>query len=142
MKTYVAKDKDIKRKIYLVDADGQVLGRLAARVASILRGKHKPIYTPHIDTGDQVIIINAANVTVTGRKRKEKIYTRFSGYPGGLKRIVFEDLMKKKPTEAVMHAVKGMLPKGPLGRKMLTKLRVYSNSSHKHQAQKPEILKI
>ncbi len=140
MKTYMAKAESLERKWYVVDADGMVLGRLASQVAAILRGKNKPIYTPHVDTGDHVIILNADKVILTGKKLDQKKYYHHSGYPGGLKEITYRSLMKNKPEFAVYEAVRRMLPKGPLGRSMLTKLRVYRGTAHKHQAQKPETL--
>ena len=139
MKSYIAKPQEVERKWYVLDAEGKTLGRLASEAASILRGKKKPIYTPHVDTGDHVIIINAEKIEVTGKKRKEKIYKRHTGYPGGLKEITFEKLLARKPEEILRHAVKGMLPKGPLGREMAKKLKIYAGPEHKHEAQKPEI---
>ncbi|MBO4991015.1 MAG: 50S ribosomal protein L13 [Firmicutes bacterium] len=139
MKSYIAKPQEVERKWYVLDAEGKTLGRLASEAASILRGKKKPIYTPHVDTGDYVIIINAEKIEVTGKKRKEKIYKRHTGYPGGLKEITFEKLLARKPEEILRHAVKGMLPKGPLGREMAKKLKIYAGPEHKHEAQKPEI---
>ncbi|MCR4600116.1 MAG: 50S ribosomal protein L13 [Clostridia bacterium] len=138
--TYIAKPSEVERKWYVVDAEGQTLGRLASEIASVLRGKNKPIYTPHIDTGDYVIVINAEKVAVTGKKRKEKIYKRHTGYPGGLREMTFEKLQERKPDEIIRHAVKGMLPKGPLGRQMYKKLKVYAGPEHDHAAQKPEKL--
>ena len=132
MKSYIAKPQEVERKWYVLDAEGKTLGRLATEAASILRGKRKPIYTPHVDTGDYVIVINAEKIEVTGKKRKEKIYKRHTGYPGGLREITFEKLQAKKPDEIIRHAVKGMLPKGPLGR------QVYAGPEHNHAAQKPE----
>ncbi len=142
MKSFVQKPQDLDRKWFLVDAEGKTLGRLATEVATVLRGKHKPTYTPHIDCGDYVIIINAEKVEVTGKKRKEKIYKRHTGYPGGLRETTFEKLQMKKPEEIIRHAVKGMLPKGKLGRQMFKKLKVYAGSTHEHNAQKPEIMEI
>ena len=139
MKSFVAKPHEIERKWYLIDAEGRTLGRLATEAASILRGKKKPIFTPFIDTGDYVIIINAAKVEVTGKKRKEKIYKRYTGYPGGLREISFDKLIAKRPDEIIRHAVKGMMPKGKLGRQMFKKLRVYPGPEHKHSAQTPEV---
>ncbi len=139
MKSYIAKPQEVERKWYVLDAEGKTLGRLASEAASILRGKKKPIYTPHVDTGDYVIIVNAEKIEVTGKKRKEKIYKRHTGYPGGLKEITFEKLLEKNPEEILRHAVKGMLPKGPLGREMAKKLKVYAGPDHKHVAQKPEV---
>ncbi|MBR2736928.1 MAG: 50S ribosomal protein L13 [Firmicutes bacterium] len=137
--TYMAKPQDIERKWYVIDAEGKTLGRLASEAASILRGKNKPVFTPHIDTGDYVIIINAEKVQVTGKKRKEKIYKRHTGYPGGLREITFEKLQAKAPEEIIRHAVKGMMPNGKLGRQMFKKLKVYAGPEHRHAAQKPEI---
>lgn len=138
MKTYIPKQKEIKQKWFLIDANGKVLGRLAAKVAAIIRGKYKSIFTPHMDTGDNVIIVNAAGVRTTGRKLKEKLYTRYSGYPSGLKTRTLEEMMKTKPCEVIVHAVKGMLPKGPLGNKLIKKLKVYAGQEHPHAAQCPE----
>jgi len=139
MKSYIAKPQEVERKWYVIDAEGKTLGRLATEAASILRGKRKPIYTPHVDTGDYVIIINAEKIEVTGKKRKEKIYKRHTGYPGGLREITFEKLQAKNPEEIIRHAVKGMMPKGPLGRQMYKKLKVYAGAEHNHAAQKPEV---
>ncbi|MDR0854312.1 MAG: 50S ribosomal protein L13 [Clostridiales Family XIII bacterium] len=139
MSSYIAKPQEVEKKWYVIDAEGQTLGRLASEVASILRGKRKPIYTPHIDTGDYVIIINAEKIEVTGKKRKDKIYKRHTGYPGGLREITFEKLQAKHPEEIIRHAVKGMMPKGPLGRQMFKKLKVYAGPEHDHAAQKPEV---
>ncbi|MDR0569686.1 MAG: 50S ribosomal protein L13 [Clostridiales Family XIII bacterium] len=138
MKSYVAKPHEIQRKWYVMDAEGQTLGRLASEAASILRGKKKPIFTPFIDTGDYVIVVNAEKVEVTGKKRKEKIYRRYTGYPGGLREITFDKLIAKKPEEIIRHAIKGMMPNGKLGRAMFKKLKVYAGPEHKHVAQKPE----
>ena len=138
MKSYIAKPQEVERKWYVVDADGQTLGRLASEVAAILRGKKKPTYTSHVDTGDYVIVINAEKINVTGKKRKEKIYKRHTGYPGGLREITFEKLQAKNPEEIIRHAVKGMMPKGVLGRQMYKKLKVYAGPEHNHIAQKPE----
>ena len=140
MKSYMAKAETMERKWYIVDAEGMVLGRLASQVAAILRGKHKPIYTPHVDCGDHVIIINADKVVLTGKKLDEKLYRHHSGYPGGLKEVKYRDLMAKKPEFAVYEAIRCMMPKGPLGRQMLTKVRIYRGAEHKHAAQKPEVL--
>lgn len=139
MKTYMAKPLEIERKWYVIDASGQTLGRLASEVASILRGKHKPTYTPHVDTGDFVIVINADKIVLSGNKLDQKMYRRHSGYPGGLKEMTYRNLLAKKPEKAIEIAVKGMLPKNRLGRKMFTKLKVYRGSEHPHQAQKPEV---
>ena len=138
MKSFIAKPAEVERKWYVVDAEGKTLGRLASEVASILRGKKKPTYTPHVDCGDYVIVINAEKVEVTGKKRKEKIYKRHTGQPGGLREITFEKLQAKKPEEIIRHAVKGMLPDGKLGRQMFKKLKVYAGPEHAHAAQKPE----
>jgi large subunit ribosomal protein L13 len=140
MKTFSAKKDDIHRHWYLVNAEGKVLGRLASQVAAILRGKHKPIYTPHTDTGDHVIVINAQKVRLTGNKRQEKFYARHSGYPGGFKSIIAEKLLAQKPERVFEIAVKGMLPKNKLGRAMFKKLKVYGGPNHPHQAQQPEPL--
>jgi large subunit ribosomal protein L13 len=140
--SFIAKPHEVERKWYVIDAEGQTLGRLATEIASILRGKKKPIYTPHVDTGDYVIVINAEKVEVTGKKRKEKIYKRHTGYPGGLREITFEKLIVRHPEEIVRHAVKGMMPKGRLGRQMYKKLKVYAGPEHKHTAQKPEALEL
>lgn len=142
MKTYMANSNTVERKWYVVDAKGKTLGRLSSEIAKILRGKHKPTYTPHVDTGDFVIVINAEQITVSGNKSEQKLYRSHSNYPGGLKEITFEQLMDKKPTEAIMIAVKGMLPKNSLGRQMLTKLKIYAGSAHNHEAQKPELLEL
>ena len=142
MKSYMAKAETMERKWYIVDAEGMVLGRLASQVAAILRGKHKPIYTPHVDCGDHVIIINADKVVLTGKKLDDKIYRHHSGYPGGLKEVKYRDLMAKKPEFAVYEAIRLMMPKGPLGRQMLTKVRIYRGSEHKQAAQKPEVLEL
>ena len=140
MKTYMAKGETVERKWYVVDADGMVLGRLASQVAAILRGKHKPIYTPHCDTGDHVIIINAGKVTMTGHKLDQKMYRHHTGYPGGLKETSYRDLLSKKPEFAVYEAIRHMMPKGPLGRQMLKKVRIYAGPEHKNAAQMPETL--
>ena len=141
-KTYVAKKSNVIRQWYLVDVQGKILGRVASKIAGILRGKHKSIYTPYIDTGDGVIIINAAKITVTGRKLKDKLYRRYSGYPGGLKEVTLEEMLDKKPCEVLRLAVKRMLSDGPLGRDMLKKLRIYSDDRHPHKSQKPIILEV
>lgn len=142
MKTFMAKAEDVKRKWYVVDAEGKPLGRLASEVAKILRGKHKPTYTPHVDTGDYVIVLNADKVVLTGKKLEQKYYRHHSGYPGGLKEIKYKQFLAEKPEKAVEIAVKGMLPKNSLGRAMFKKLRVYRGSEHEHQAQKPEKLEL
>lgn len=142
MSTYVAKLADIQKKWYVIDADGLVLGRLASEVAKILRGKNKPEYTPFLDTGDYVIVVNAAKVVLTGKKLDQKLYRYHTQYPGGLKEIKYRDMMQKKPEKAVELAVRGMLPKNALGRAMFKKLKVYAGPEHEHAAQKPEILKL
>jgi len=142
MKTYMAKANEVKRKWYVVDAEGKVLGRLASEVAKILRGKHKPDYTPHVDTGDFVIILNADKVVLTGNKLDQKMHRYHTGYPGGLKEIKYRKFLAEKPERAVELAIKGMLPKNSLGRAMFRKLKVYRGSEHNHQAQKPEKLEI
>jgi large subunit ribosomal protein L13 len=139
-KTYSAKKEEIKRKWYLIDAKGKVLGKVAVRAATILRGKHKPIYTPHIDTGDYVIVINASQVVLTGKKLEQKYYRRHSGYPGGLKSIRYDRLLKEKPEKVIELAVKGMLPKTKLGRAMFKKLRVYKGSEHSHHEVIPIVI--
>jgi len=141
-KTYSTKPSDIERQWFVVDAEGRTLGRLATRVATILKGKHKPIYAPHMDVGDFVVVVNAEKIHVTGRKMDQKIYYRHSGYPGGLSKITLRDQLVRHPTRAVELAVRGMLPKNRLGRKMLRKLRVYAGPEHPHAAQKPEALEI
>lgn len=142
MKSYMAKPGSVERKWYLVDADGMVFGRLASQVASILRGKTKPEFTPHVDTGDYVVIINAEKAVFTGDKLQQKVYRRHSGYVGSMKETTYEHLMQKKPEFAMYEAVRRMLPKNKLGREMLKKLRVYKGSEHDHAAQKPELLKL
>jgi large subunit ribosomal protein L13 len=138
--TFSPKSTDIKRAWHVVDAEDAVLGRLATEVARVLRGKHKPIFAPHVDTGDHVIVVNAAKVVMTANKAEDKILYRHSGYPGGLRRDNYRDLLEKHPDEVVRRAVKGMLPKGPLGRQMLRKLKVYSGPEHPHAAQSPSPL--
>ena len=140
MKTYVASPEKIERKWYVVDAEGCTLGRLSSEIAKVLRGKNKPIFTPHIDTGDYVIVINAEKIAVTGKKLDQKIYYHHSDYVGGMKETTLREKLAKKPESVIELAVKGMLPKGPLGRQMLTKLHVYAGAEHKHEAQKPEVL--
>lgn len=142
MKTYMAKAENLERKWFVIDAAGKPLGRVASRAAAILRGKHKPIYTPHVDTGDNVIIVNAGKAVLTGNKLSDKSYYRHTGHPGGIKEVKYSDLMQKKPEFALEKAVKGMLPKNSLGRKMFKKLKVYAGPEHNHQAQKPEKLDI
>jgi len=142
MKTYVEKKENVKKKWYLIDAKDRVLGRVASRVASVLRGKHKPGYTPHVDMGDNVIVINADRIRVTGLKTQKKIYYHHSGYPGGLKQTVYKEIIKKDPTFPLKNAVKGMLPHTRLGRKQLRHLKIYTGESHPHEAQKPEKLDV
>lgn len=142
MKTFMAKAEEVQRKWYVVDATGKPLGRLASEVASILRGKNKPTYTPHVDTGDHVIVINAEKIVLTGNKLNNKIYRHHSGWPGGLKEMKYSQLMAKSPEKVIELAVKGMLPHNSLGRKMFRKLKVYRGPEHEHQAQKPEVLEI
>lgn len=138
-KTFIANPKKIKRIWHLIDARGKILGRIATKAASILCGKHKPIFTPHLDCGDYVIVINAKDIKVTGKKMKQKLYKRYSGYPSGLKQRTLEEMLKTRPTEAIKYAIKGMLPRGPLGRDIYKKLKVYAGSEHRHLAQKPKV---
>jgi large subunit ribosomal protein L13 len=138
----MANAQTVERKWYLVDAEGMTLGRLASQVAAVLRGKNKPIFTPHCDTGDHVIVINADKVVLSGKKLDQKKYYHHSGYPGGLKETPYRRLLAEKPEFAVKHAIVGMLPKGPLGRQMAKKLRVYAGTEHEHTAQKPEVLEL
>ncbi len=140
MTTFSAKPAEVQHSWFIIDADNQTLGRLSSKVASYLRGKHKPIYTPHVDTGDYVVVINAEKIRVTGKKTQDKLYHRHSGFPGGLKSVTFEKQMAKKPTAAIEIAIKGMLPKNPLGRQMLRKLKVYTGVDHPHTAQQPVVL--
>ncbi len=140
MKTFMASPSTIERKWYVVDATGYTLGRLASEVAKVLRGKNKPTYTPSMDTGDYVIVVNAEKISVTGKKLDQKIYYNYSGWIGGLKETTLREMLAKHPERVIEHAVKGMLPKGPLGREMYTKLHVYVGPEHKHVAQKPEVL--
>jgi large subunit ribosomal protein L13 len=142
MDTYFPKEQELIKKWYVVDAADAVLGRLSAKVAAILRGKHKPIFTPHTDTGDFVVVVNAERVTLTGNKLDQKTYQRYSGYPGGLKVLNARTLLAKKPEEVIRLSVRGMLPKNALGRKMLKKLKVYRGSEHPHKAQLPENLEL
>ena len=142
MKTVFAKKNEVERKWHLIDADGLILGRLATKVADVLRGKDKPVFTPNVDTGDFVVIINASKVRLTGKKLKQKIYYRHSGFPGGIKETLALEMLKKAPERMIILAVKGMLPKTHLGRAQLTKLKVYAGSTHPHNAQTPEILTI
>lgn len=142
MKTFMASPATIDRKWYVVDAEGKTLGRLASEVAKVLRGKNKPIFTPHIDTGDYVIVVNAEKIKVTGKKLDQKIYYNHSDYVGGMRETTLRELMAKKPEKVIELAVKGMLPKGPLGRAMIKKLHVYAGPEHNHAAQKPEVLEL
>lgn len=142
MKTFSAKPETVKRDWYVVDADGKTLGRLATEIARRLRGKHKPVYTPHVDTGDYIVVINAEKITVTGRKATDKMYYHHTGFPGGIKEISFNKLIDKKPEMVIEKAVKGMLPKNPLGRAMYRKLKVYAGPEHQHTAQQPQVLDI
>jgi large subunit ribosomal protein L13 len=142
MKTYSTKAEEIKHGWYLVDAQGKVLGRLATQIAARLRGKHKPEFTPHADTGDFIVVVNAAKIRVTGRKAERKTYYRHTNYPGGIRQTNFADLQAKHPTRALEHAVKGMLPKGPLGYAMFRKLKIYASDKHPHAAQQPQTLEI
>lgn len=142
MKTFTAKPATVKRAWYVVDADGKTLGRLATKLAHRLRGKHKVEYTPHVDGGDYIIVLNADKVSVTGKKRTDKVYYRYTGYVGGIKQATFSEMIARHPERVIQVAVKGMLPKGPLGRAMFRKLKVYSGTEHNHAAQKPQILNI
>ncbi|HGJ5855786.1 50S ribosomal protein L13 [Arsenophonus nasoniae] len=142
MKTFTAKPETVKRDWYVVDADGKTLGRLATEIARRLRGKHKAEYTPHVDTGDYIIVVNAEKVAVTGNKREDKIYYRHTGYIGGIKQATFEEMIARHPERVIEIAVKGMLPKGPLGRAMYRKMKVYAGSDHNHAAQQPQVLDI
>ncbi|MCI7026595.1 MAG: 50S ribosomal protein L13 [Clostridiales bacterium] len=140
MSSYIAKPETVERKWYVIDADGVVLGRLASQVALMLRGKHKPTFTPHVDTGDYIIVVNTDKIAMTGRKLDQKIYYHHSGYPGGLKETKYRDLLANKSEFALRKAVRGMLPKGPLGNKMFKKLKVYAGAEHPHAAQQPEVI--
>lgn len=142
MKTFTAKPETVKRDWYVVDADGKTLGRLATEIARRLRGKHKAEYTPHVDTGDYIIVVNAKKVAVTGNKREDKIYYRHTGYIGGIKKATFEEMIARHPERVIEIAVKGMLPKGPLGRAMYRKMKVYAGSDHNNAAQQPQVLDI
>ena len=142
MKSFMASPATIERKWYVIDAQGQTLGRLSSEIAKILRGKNKPTFTPFIDTGDNVIVINAEKIKVTGKKMDQKIYYKHSDYPGGMRETTLKEMLDKKPTDVITLAVKGMLPKGPLGRTMIEKLHVYAGAEHPHAAQKPEALEI
>ncbi|MGC9975886.1 MAG: 50S ribosomal protein L13 [Syntrophales bacterium] len=142
MKTYNAKKEDITRNWYVIDAEGQILGRIASEVARRLRGKHKPVYTPYMDAGDFVIVVNAGKVSLTGKKLSEKVYYHYSGYPGGLKKTYAGKLLNDSPERVLVSAVKGMLPKNSLGRKMLKKLKVYVDNDHPHEAQCPQVIEL
>jgi len=142
MRTFMAKKENVQRNWYLVDAENKVLGRLASELAKILRGKNKPEFTPHVDTGDYIIVINADKVNLTGNKWKDKVYYRHSGYPGGIKSITADNLKAKRPEDLIRFAVKGMLPKNRLGRKLFKKLKVYAGGGHPHQAQQPKPIEI
>lgn len=142
MKSYMARPLEVERRWYVIDADGATLGRLASEVAKILRGKNKPQYTPHVDTGDFVVIVNAEKVAVTGRKAEQKIYYRHTGYPGGLKSVSYEEMLERKPTEIIRKAVAGMMPKTRLGRRQFKKLKVYAGPGHPHEAQTPEAYEV
>lgn len=142
MKTFTAKPESVTRDWYVVDANGKTLGRIATEIAARLRGKHKPEYTPHVDTGDYIIVINAEKIAVTGNKAQAKMYYSHTGFPGGIKEINFEKLIAKKPEMVLESAIKGMLPKGPLGRAMFRKLKVYAGAEHQHAAQQPQVLDI
>ncbi len=142
MKTMMAKESQVEKKWYVVDAEDKILGRFSTEVAKILKGKHKPIYTPHVDTGDYVIIINAEKIKVTGKKASQKLYRHHTGFIGGLKEVSYKSMMEKHPERILQHAIKGMLPKNSLGRQMLKKLKVYVGPEHKNEAQMPEVLEI
>ena len=142
MSTYMAKPETVERKWYVIDADGVVLGRLASQIAVMLRGKHKPVFTPHVDTGDYVVVVNTDKIRLTGKKLDQKIYYHHTGYPGGLKETKYRVLMVKKSEFALKKAVRGMLPSGPLGNKMFKKLKVYAGPEHQQQAQKPEVFEM
>jgi large subunit ribosomal protein L13 len=142
VKSFIAKKETVKHDWYVIDAAGKTLGRLAVQIASRLRGKHKPIYTPHVDTGDFIVVVNAEKVLLTGTKLEDKKYYRYTGYPGGLREQNAAELLKKKPTSLLQFAVKGMLPKNSLGRAMYKKLKIYTGASHPHEAQKPQTLEL
>lgn len=142
MKTFIAKKEEVKHDWFIVDAEGKTLGRVATQIALRLRGKHKPVYTPHVDTGDFIVVVNADKVKLTANKPQNKKYYRYTGYPGGLRVQTAEELIKQKPTEVLYTAVKGMLPKNPLGRQMIKKLKIYAGSTHPHEAQKPQTLEL
>ena len=142
MKSYMARPLEVERRWHVVDAEGQTLGRLATEIARILRGKNKPQYTPHVDTGDFVVVVNAERVVVTGRKAEQKLYRRHSGYPGGLKTTTYEQMLERRPTEILRRAVKGMMPKTRLARQQLRKLKIYAGPEHPHAAQNPQTLEV
>ncbi len=142
MRTVVPKIDDIEKKWYVIDGTDMILGRLATQIATILRGKHKPEFSPHLDVGDHVVVINADKIRVTGRKLTQKVYTRYSGYPGGLRKFTLREMLERKPERVLYYAVKRMLPKNRLGRKIIKKLKIYSGPDHPHQAQKPEPLSV
>ncbi len=142
MKSYLAKPDEIERKWYIVDAEGKTLGRMATQIATVLRGKHKPEFTPHVDTGDFVIVVNAEKIVLTGKKLDQKFYTYHTGYAGGLRQIPYRRMIAEQPEKIIMSAVKGMLPKNRLGRKILTKLKVFAGPTHKHEAQAPKELNV
>ncbi len=142
MKTFSAKNETVKRDWFVIDAEDKVLGRLAAEIAHRLRGKHKPEYTPHVDTGDYIVVVNAGKVAVTGNKAEDKIYYRHTGHPGGIKSVTFREMIEKHPTRVIENAVRGMLPRNKLGRVMLSKLKIYAGAEHAHQAQQPATLEL
>jgi large subunit ribosomal protein L13 len=142
MKSYMARPHEVERKWHLIDAEGQTLGRLATEIARLLRGKNKPQYTPHIDTGDFVVVVNAEKVVVTGNKAEQKVYYRHTGYPGGLRETSFEAMLERKPTEILRRAVRGMMPKTRLGRQQLKKLKIYAGPEHPHEAQNPQLYEV
>jgi large subunit ribosomal protein L13 len=142
MKSYMARPQEVERKWHVVDAEGKHLGRLASEVATLLRGKHKPQYTPHVDTGDFVVVVNAEKVAVTGRKAEQKVYRRHTGYPGGLRETPYEVMLERKPTEVLRKAVHGMMPKTRLGRQQLKKLKLFAGPDHRHEAQNPQVYEV
>ena len=142
MKSYIAKPNEVEKKWYVVDADGKTLGRLSTQIATILRGKHKPEFTPHVDTGDFVVVVNAEKVVLTGKKLDQSFHTHYTGYPGGLRQIPLRRILAEKPEQLIYNSVRGMLPKNKLGRKVLKKLKVYAGPDHKHEAQQPEVVDI
>lgn len=142
MKTYMARPQEVERRWYVIDAEGKHLGRLASEIATLLRGKNKPQYTPHVDTGDFVVVVNAEKVSVTGRKAEQKVYRRHTGYPGGLRETPYEVMIERKPTEVLRKAVHGMMPKTRLGRRQLKKLKLYAGPEHRHEAQNPQVYEV